>query len=139
MNCILRSIVGVLFLAGLNISAQCVKDYTPKSSDEVEIIRIENTWCDAAVKRDAFRLNSIFADDLTWIEDTGYRNKREVLHRYMVEIQEQGWNLLDIKIRIEGSVGIVSSHIHVIKTVKGKTTDSNHTATDVFLKRNGRW
>jgi hypothetical protein len=92
-----------------------------------------------ATRRDAVRLNNIFANDITWIEDVGYRNKPEVMHRYMVEIQEHGWELLDVRIRIEGHVGIVSSHLHVIKTVDGKKTDTNHTATDVFLKRNGQW
>ena len=50
-------IVGVLFLAGLKLPAQCVKDYTPRSADEVEIVRLENEWCDAAVMRDAICLN----------------------------------------------------------------------------------
>jgi hypothetical protein len=27
-----------------------------------------------------------------------------VLHRYVVEIHEHGWELLDVRIRIEGSV-----------------------------------
>ena len=61
------------------------------------------------------------------------------MHRYMVEIQEHGWELRDVRIRITGNVGTVSSHIHVIKTVDGAKTDTNHTATDVFLKRNNRW
>jgi hypothetical protein len=87
MNRIFLLIVGPLFLTGLKPSAQCVKDYTPKSADEAEIVRLENEWCDVAVKRDAVRLSNIFAGDITWIEDTGYRNKREVLHRYMAEIQ----------------------------------------------------
>ena len=72
-----------------------------------------------------FALSNIFADDITWIEDTGYRNKREVLHRYLAEIQEHSWELLDVRIRIEGHVEIVSSHIHVIKTVDGNSSWNN--------------
>jgi ketosteroid isomerase-like protein len=139
MNRRLLLIVIVSLVAELKLSAQCVKGYTPRSADEFEIVRLENEWCDAAVKRDATRLSHIFADDISWIEDVGYRNKRGVMNRYMVEIQEQGWQLLDVRIRIEGNVGIVSSHIHVIKTIDGTKTDTNHTATDVFLKRNGKW
>jgi uncharacterized protein (TIGR02246 family) len=126
-------------LGSVDVLAQCVKGYQPKTADEREIVRIEDEWCDAAVKRDAARLSNVFADDMTWVEDVGYRNKDQVLQRYMVEVQEQGWELLDTRIRIEGRVAIVSSHIHVIKTVGGKTSESNHTATDVFLKRNGKW
>jgi len=132
-------LVCAVLLGSTALIAQCVKDYQPKSDDEAEIVRIENEWCDAAVKRDAARLDNVFADDISWIEDVGYRTKEQVLKRYMVEIQEHGWELLDTRIRIEGRVAIVSSHIHVIKTIGGKTTDSNHTATDVFLKRNGKW
>ena len=130
-------IFAILF-SSVQAFAQCVKGYKPRTADESEIVRIENEWCDAAVKRDAARLSNVFADDITWIEDEGYRSKKQVMQRYMVEIQEHGWELLDTRIRIEGQVAIVSSHIHVIKTVAGQTTDSNHTATDVFLKRNGK-
>lgn len=132
-------LVAAVVLSSTHLIAQCVKDYQPKSADEVEIVRIENEWCDAAVKRDATRLGNVFADDISWIEDVGYRDKQQVLKRYMVEIQEHGWELLDTRIRITGQVAIVSSHIHVIKTVDGKTTNSNHTTTDVFLKRGGKW
>jgi ketosteroid isomerase-like protein len=132
-------LIFAVLLSSVQAFGQCVKGYKPKTADESEIVRIENEWCDAAVKRDAVRLSNVFADDITWIEDVGYRTKDQVLQRYMVEIQEHGWELLDTRIRIEGEVAVVSSHIHVIKTVAGKTTDSNHTATDVFLRRKGKW
>lgn len=102
-------------------------------------MQVENEWCDPAIHRDATRLKRIFADDISWLEDVGYRNKVEVMHRYMVEIQEHMWELRDVRIRIIGNVGIVSSHIHVNKTTAGKLTESDHTSVDVFEKRAGPW
>jgi ketosteroid isomerase-like protein len=131
-------LVAAVLISG-QCSAECVKDYQPKSADEIEVVRVENDWCDAAIKRDSSRLDTIFADDITWIEDVGYRNKAEVLHRYLVEVQERMIELRDIRMRMEGDLAIVSSHIHVVKTVAGKTTDSTHTSTDVFRKHNGKW
>jgi ketosteroid isomerase-like protein len=119
--------------------ASCVKDYVPRTSEEAELVQVENEWCDAAIHRDAKRLEAIFADDISWLEDVGYRNKAEVMHRYMVEIQEHMWELRDVRIRVIGTVGIVSSHIHVKKTTADKLTESDHTSIDVFEKRAGRW
>lgn len=116
-----------------------MKDYVPHSAQEEELVRVENEWCDAAIHRDAVRLERIFADDISWLEDVGYRNKAQVMHRCMVEIQEHMWELRDVRIRVIGNVGIVSSHIHVKKTAAGKLTDSDHTSVDVFEKRAGRW
>ena len=120
-------------------ASECVKDYVPRTSEEAELVRIENDWCDAAIHRDAARLERIFANDISWLEDVGYRNKAEVMHRYMVEIQEHMWELRDVRIRVIGNVGIISSHIHVRKTTAEKLTESDHTSVDVFEKRAGRW
>jgi hypothetical protein len=56
-------------------------------------VQVEKEWCDAAIHRDAKRLDRIFADDISWLEDVGYRNKAEVMRRYMVEIQENMWGV----------------------------------------------
>ena len=117
----------------------CVKDYLPSTPVEAELVQVENEWCEAAVHRDPARLERIFADDISWLEDVGYRNKAQVMHRYMVEIQEHMWELKDVRIRVIGNVGIVSSHIHVKKTAAGGLTESDHTSVDVFEKRAGRW
>lgn len=117
----------------------CVKAYVPRTAQEEELVEVENEWCDAAIHRDAVRLERIFADDISWLEDVGYRNKEQVMHRYMVEIQEHLLELRDVRIRVIGNVGVVSSHIHVKKTTAGKLTDSDHTTVDVFEKRAGRW
>jgi hypothetical protein len=70
--------------------APCVVDYAARSGREVELVQVEIEWCDAAIHRDAARLERIFADDIAWLEDVGYRNKKEVMNRYMAEVQEPG-------------------------------------------------
>lgn len=97
------------------------------------LVQVENEWCDAAIHRDAARLERIFADDISWLEDVGYRNKPEVMHRYMVEIQEHMWELRDVRIGVIGNMGIVSSHIHVKKTTAGNLTESDHTSARVMV------
>jgi ketosteroid isomerase-like protein len=119
--------------------ARCVVDYAPQSPDEAELVRIERDWCDATIDRDAKKLDRIFAEDISWIEDAGYRNKAQVMHRYMVEMQEHVIELRDVRIRMFGNVATVSSHVHFKKTTAGKFTESAHTSVDVFEKRAGRW
>ncbi len=64
-----------------------VLDYRPKSSDEAELVRVENEWVDAAIHRDEAKLQKVFADDLIWNEGDVFRNKAGVLHRYMVVVR----------------------------------------------------
>lgn len=139
MKTLFIALLGIAMLMPLRASAQCVKDFVPKSAMEREVMKVENEWCVAAVKRDADTLRRIFADDICWIEDAGYRNKEQVMNRYLVEVQEHSWELSDIRIRVIGNAAIVSSHVHVKKTVGGKLTETDHTSVDVFEKRNGHW
>ncbi len=131
--------VVILGLLGCAQVHSQVLNYKPLSKDEAEIIRVENEWADAAIKRDEARLERVFADDLIWNEDGVFRNKAGVLHRYMVEVQERVIELRNVRMKIEGEIAVVVSQIHVIKTVSGKTTDSVHESTDVFRKRSGAW
>ena len=119
--------------------AGCVIDYSPRSADEVAIVALENDWCDAAIKRDAKRLGDLFAEDVSWITDVGYRNREQVLHRYLEEVQERVLQQRDVRIRVTGEVAIVQSHVHVKKVVDGKLIEEDHTNMDVLAKREGRW
>jgi hypothetical protein len=137
MKTLFITLLGIAALLPIRVSAQCVKDFVPNSRIEEEVVRVENEWCVAAVTRDSDTLRRIFADNICWIEDTGYRNKEQVMNRYLVEVQEHSWELTDIRIRVIGNAAIVSSHLHVKKTVSGKFTETDHTSVDVFEKRNG--
>lgn len=128
-----------VLIGSIQLHAECVKDYKPNSSDEAEIMRIENDFCDAAIKRDGLRLSEIFADDLIWTENDRFTDKAGVMHRYMVDVQEIVLELRDVKIRIEGDIAVVISHVHVIKKVGGQTIENTHTDDDVFRKRGGKW
>ena len=131
---------GIATLLPARVGAQCVKDFVPKSVIEAEVVKVENEWCDAAIHRDAAKLQQIFADDISWIEDSGYRDKAAVMHRYMVEVQEHIIELRDIRVRAFGNnIAVVSAHIHVKKTTEGKLSESDHTSIDVFERRSGRW
>ena len=120
-------------------TARCVVDYAPQSPDEAELVRIERDWCVATIDRDATKLDRILADDLSWIEDTGYRNKAQVMRRFMTGSHEHAVELKDVRIRMFGNVAVVSSHAHVKKTVTGTLAESDHATLDVFEKRAGRW
>jgi ketosteroid isomerase-like protein len=57
----------------------------------------------------------------------------------MVEVQEHVIELRDMRIRMFGKIAVVSYHVHVKKTTDGRLAESDHTDTDVFEKRAGRW
>ena len=61
------------------------------------------------------------------------------MRRYMVDVQELVIELRDVKIKIEGDIAVVISHVHVVKRVAGKRIEDTHTDDDVFRKRDGKW
>ncbi|MBS0395411.1 MAG: nuclear transport factor 2 family protein [Proteobacteria bacterium] len=119
--------------------AGCIEGFVPRSEEEAQIIAVEEAWCESAVQRDASRLDQIFADDVSWIEESGYLDKAAVLARYLTSVQEHGWRQTDVRVRVLGDVAVVQSHIIVDKTVEGRREVSAHTSVDVFQRRLGRW
>ena len=141
MNAILQAIVtlAVLLPPPMQRAPTCGIDFTPKTPDEARIVAVEKEWCEAAVARDARRLDAVFADDVSWIETRGYRSKREVLARYLEEIREHGWRQTDVRIRVVGDVAIVQSHLHVRKSVGRRLVEEDHPSVAVLARRGGRW
>ena len=119
--------------------AGCMERVPTHNADERALVALENEWCDAAIKRDARRLDRVFADDARWITDTGYWTKAEIIDHYVHATATFAFDVTGVRILVFGSGAVVTSHVHVTKTENGKTTTSDHTSTDVFVKRAGRW
>lgn len=131
--------VGVLVFAAA-FSAQT--PVQPKAgSVEQEIIKLENGWNDAMVKRDLTFLDRILADDwmggqsdgtvITKVELLANINSGDYLPTSLV--------LNDYKVRIYGDTAVVICHFTEKSMTKGKDTSGKYQSTDTWVMIASRW
>ena len=115
---------------------------TPKSnSPEQELMKVENDWKQAVVKRDGPALRRLYADEYISTDTEGMVwNKTED-----VEIDTTGvsrltaYNLDDVKIRFYGDVAVVTGRATSKGTLFGRAASAQSRFTDIFVNRDGRW
>jgi hypothetical protein len=110
----------------------------PKSgSVEQELIKLENGWNDAQVKKDGAFLNQILADDYSGTESDGnVLTKAQEIANLKYSIIKSVVND-DYKVRIYGDVAVVTY------TSKWEAQDRDNIIllrfTNTWVKRAGRW
>jgi ketosteroid isomerase-like protein len=114
-------------------------EYKPRTKDEIALVKLEDAWCDAAIRRDRGKLEAVFADDLIWLTDSASMNREQAINHYLTETQIYSLRQTEVVIRIYGDAAVVTSHVHVKYKKDGKDLEDTHGSTDVFVKRHGRW
>ena len=114
----------------------------PKSgSAEQELIRLENGWNDAMVKRDVAFLDRILADDWMFGESDGTVTTKSM---FLANIKS-GDTLItsemlnDYKVHVYGDTAVVLCHYTEVSTNKGKNTSGKYQGTDTWVKIAGNW
>jgi ketosteroid isomerase-like protein len=114
----------------------------PSASVEKELIKLENDWNDAMVKRDMAALSRIVADDWTIIDpnDGSIMTKAQVLASlksgedvYTSAVGDE-W-----KVRVYGDAAVVLSRFTTKEQYKGKDVSGQYRFTDTWIKKAGRW
>ena len=114
---------------------------TPRAAEQ-ELIKVENDWKQAVIKRDAAALRNLYADEYMSVDsEGGVWNKAED-----IDIDTSGsfrlvsYRLEDTKVRLLGDVAIVTgrSFYKGIGTTR-REISAQYRFTDVFVRRAGRW
>ena len=136
MKSIAIAISVVVLAFGVGILAQ-----TQTESVEQELIRLENAWADAWVKRDFAFFDRIMADDFTWTSPWG-----EVFTKtHNLALVKSGrdviasWVLAEMKVRVYGDAAVVSGFDTVKETYKGEDVSGQNRFTHTWVKLAGRW
>ena len=133
-------------LLGLAVSCQAVAQAkpaapAPSASVEKQLIKLENDWNDAMVKRDMATLNRVIADDWTLIDFDGIIvTKTEYLANlksgddvFTSAVGDQ-W-----KVRVYGDAAVVLGRLTAKEQFKGKDESWQGRYTDTWIKKAGRW
>lgn len=76
--------------------------YTPHTNDEIALVKAQDEWCDAAIKRDKTRLEAVFANDLIYLTAEGSMNKNQTIDDYLTATQTLSVRLTEAVIRVYG-------------------------------------
>ena len=105
------------------------------SSDEQELLRLQDVWCRAEVEKDAAALRRILADDFVIVTSEGDIITRDQMMR-------SGEHILtslmarDLKVQLYGDTALLKG-VAQWSEPGGKSTQI--VFTDTWLKRDGRW
>jgi ketosteroid isomerase-like protein len=113
----------------------------PSASVEKELIKLENDWNDAMVKRDMAALNRVMADDWTIIDPDGViETKAEYLasiksgETVLTSAVGDQWN-----VRVYGDAAVVLDRWTTKGQYKGMDVSGQYRYTDTWVKKAGRW
>ncbi|MGA2363064.1 MAG: nuclear transport factor 2 family protein [Candidatus Aminicenantales bacterium] len=136
MKRIAFAICVVVLIFGIAILAQ-----QKSGGAEQEIIKLEQQWGDALVKRDVVFLDRILAEDYMFTSPEG-----EVLTKaQMLAMLKSGEDVVssavnhDLKVRVYGDAAVVTGYSTYKETVKGKDISGQYRWTDTWIKKAGRW
>jgi ketosteroid isomerase-like protein len=131
-------VVVVLLLAGPHSEAQTL------SAAEQEVLKVENDWNQALVKRDAGSLQQFYADEYLYTDPDGlvWDKARDLANLTSGSAARlSAYKLDETRVHMYGDVAVVTGR----NTIKGvfervySDVSGAYRFTDVFVKRNGRW
>ena len=140
MKGILAAVVMVLAVS-CQAFAQAKPAPAPSASVQNELIKLENDWNNALVKRDAAALSRILADDWTIIDPDGIiMTKTEFLAS--IKSGEDVFTSAvgdEWKVRVYGDAAVVLQRWTAKEQYKGKDVSGQSCYTDTWIKKAGRW
>jgi hypothetical protein len=109
--------------------------------EEGQILALENAWNQAELQHDPGALDQILTDDFVITEpDSTLQTKKE--HMAFTRDKSYHYDLLvseGFRIRVYGTVGVVTGTYHEKGKYKGKVFDRRGRFTDTWIKLNGTW
>ena len=108
---------------------------------EEELLKLESAFADAIIKNDLENIGRIVADDWIIVDPNG-----EIVDRTrFFEVIKSGaltHNMMeseDFRVRVYGESAVVTAITSTKGKFMGQEFSTRERATDVFLKREGRW
>jgi ketosteroid isomerase-like protein len=114
-------------------------------SEEQGLIKLENEWADAWIKRDGGAYARFLADD--YISTNSYgdmKTKAESiawLKSDWLKSHEKTISLIphDFRIRVYGDAAVINFRMTYRNQVDGRESSGQDQITDVWIKRGGQW
>jgi ketosteroid isomerase-like protein len=105
------------------------------------LVQLKRDWGRAYVRRDAYLLEQILADEYTVTDANGQTKSRaEIMADFKTgDTTYEATSYDDARVRIYGDVAVVAGRGMVKGRNKTGSFHSQYFSTNVFVRRNGRW
>ena len=125
----------IVLVFGAAILAQ-----TQTESVEQELIKLENEWGEAIVKRDAASIDMLMADEFIAIYDGSVFTKAQYFE-FVKSMKEEilSFAMDEWQVRVYGDAGVVMARSTTKTRLAGKETTNQLRFTDIWVKRDGHW
>ena len=134
--------LAIVVVLGVATSSQVFGQAKSKdSSVEQALIKLENTWNEAMVKRDMAVLGRILADDYSFTDPDGmmWTKAQDLGMLKSGEDVVTSAVSTDMKVRVYGNAAVVTGHFTSKEQLKGKDISGTYAYTDTWVKRSGNW
>jgi ketosteroid isomerase-like protein len=141
----MKGILAAIVLV-LAVSCQAFAQAKPaapakSASVEQELIKLENDWNNAMVKRDVAAVSRSVADDWTFIDAEGaVVTKTQFLAG--LKSGEDVWTSAvadEMEVRVYREAAVVLGRLTVKEQYKGKDVSGQYRLADTWIKKDGRW
>jgi ketosteroid isomerase-like protein len=140
---IIRIAILILLMTGVLVIAGPVRVVAQSKADpgSARILALEAKWNDAYKIGDVSTMESLLAEDLIiTVEDGSTFSKAGYLaHTADSALKVLISDLSDVKVRMHGTVAVVTGAYHEKGTSKGKSYESRDRFTDVWMKTASGW
>jgi hypothetical protein len=111
-----------------------------RSKDSALIIKLENDWSKALVKRDGKVFERLLANDFFYTENEKLYSRGEVMESVMskADTVESAYNE-DMQVHIKDKTAIMTGWLFVIGKSSGTGFKRKYRFTDIWHNKNGRW
>jgi ketosteroid isomerase-like protein len=126
-------VVILVFGVGILTKAQ-------SQSVEQELIKLENEWGEAIVKRDAASIDKLMVDEFIAIYDGSVFTKAQYFE-FVKSMKEEilSFAMDEWQVRVYGDAGVVMARSTTKTRLAGKETTNQLRFTDIWVKRDGHW
>lgn len=131
------SAVALLFAIPQPIFAQAA---IAQSQVERTLLRLEDDWAKALVRRDAGTFRRLLAPRFVYTEDASVMNKEELIRGLTSGTDTVEWAANEgMKVYDYGTTAVVTGILAVKGKGKDGAFDRRYRFTDTWLRRNSRW
>lgn len=132
--------IPAVVLIGMLVTLSQVWGQTP-SAPEQELLKVENNWGEASVKRDVAALERLYADEYLFTDSEGvtYNKAQDIANTSNGTYKPTSNKFEDMKVHVYGGTAVVTGQNTIKAIFKGKDASGTYRFTDVFVKRAGRW
>jgi ketosteroid isomerase-like protein len=121
--------------------AQASLQAVSASTDESELLSLDQTWADAAIRNDAETISRLLADDFVGVNSQGeVIRKSNVLAAIADEAVKCDVNKgFDYIVKVYGNTGIIVHNTSFRGSAYGQDTSGEYRSTHVVVRREGKW